>query len=249
MCFSHLGVFLISVKPLTTENTENKTAPKICKITVCVRSQFILSREGGEGFLPRWKMLRLNQLAKSPFSITINIHRLPLTCRKLVLISQCWHSHIYTAGTWPWLGGCSETLAPPHTSRAWPEERRSCDVRGASKHSSASWSQCSEHYDYCSQWSLKQCSQPGVLEPQWKRKLIKTSPTQKTHQTDKWYWLRYTKTMAIGKEAEVVQYTHCCSFTARPGCCVVLSEKSMSLPSSFTFCTATHSYTAEPSWE
>ena len=36
MCFSHLGIFLISVKPLTTENTENKTTPKICKIT-CVR--------------------------------------------------------------------------------------------------------------------------------------------------------------------------------------------------------------------
>ena len=35
MCFSHLGVFLISVKPFTTENTENKTIPKICKITVC----------------------------------------------------------------------------------------------------------------------------------------------------------------------------------------------------------------------
>ena len=34
MCFSHLGVFLISVKPLTTENTENKTGPKICKTTV-----------------------------------------------------------------------------------------------------------------------------------------------------------------------------------------------------------------------
>ena len=28
--------FLISVKPLTTENTENKTTPKICKITVWV---------------------------------------------------------------------------------------------------------------------------------------------------------------------------------------------------------------------
>ena len=36
MCFSHLGVFLISVKPLTTENTENKTTSKICKITVCL---------------------------------------------------------------------------------------------------------------------------------------------------------------------------------------------------------------------
>ena len=34
MCFSHLGVLLISVTPLTTENTENKTTPKICKITV-----------------------------------------------------------------------------------------------------------------------------------------------------------------------------------------------------------------------
>ena len=34
MCFSHLGVFLISVKPSTTENTENKTTPKICKITI-----------------------------------------------------------------------------------------------------------------------------------------------------------------------------------------------------------------------
>ena len=29
-----IGVFLISVKPLTTENTENNTTPKICKITV-----------------------------------------------------------------------------------------------------------------------------------------------------------------------------------------------------------------------
>ena len=28
-CFSHLGVFLISVKPLTTENTENKTTTEI----------------------------------------------------------------------------------------------------------------------------------------------------------------------------------------------------------------------------
>ena len=34
MYFSHLGVSLISVKPLTTENTENKTTPNICKITV-----------------------------------------------------------------------------------------------------------------------------------------------------------------------------------------------------------------------
>ena len=34
MCILYLGVFLISAKPLTTENTENKTTPKICKITV-----------------------------------------------------------------------------------------------------------------------------------------------------------------------------------------------------------------------
>ena len=34
MYFSHLSVFLISVKPLTTEITEDKTAPKFCKITV-----------------------------------------------------------------------------------------------------------------------------------------------------------------------------------------------------------------------
>ena len=34
MFFLHLGVVLISVKPLTTENTENKTRPKICKVTV-----------------------------------------------------------------------------------------------------------------------------------------------------------------------------------------------------------------------
>ena len=32
--FFPLGVFLISVKTLTTEITENKTTPKICKITV-----------------------------------------------------------------------------------------------------------------------------------------------------------------------------------------------------------------------
>ena len=31
--FPILGVFLILVKPLTTENTENKITPKICKIT------------------------------------------------------------------------------------------------------------------------------------------------------------------------------------------------------------------------
>ena len=30
--FSHFGVFLISVKPLTTESTENKTTPKIVKL-------------------------------------------------------------------------------------------------------------------------------------------------------------------------------------------------------------------------
>ena len=40
VCFSHLGVFLISVKPLTTENTENKTTPKICKITVLTFGTF-----------------------------------------------------------------------------------------------------------------------------------------------------------------------------------------------------------------
>ena len=34
MYFSHLGVSFISVKPLTSENTENKTTPKIYKITV-----------------------------------------------------------------------------------------------------------------------------------------------------------------------------------------------------------------------
>ena len=34
MHFSYLGVFLVSVKPLATENAENKTTPKICKITV-----------------------------------------------------------------------------------------------------------------------------------------------------------------------------------------------------------------------
>ena len=34
MYFSQLGVVLISVKPLTTEITENKTTPKFCKITV-----------------------------------------------------------------------------------------------------------------------------------------------------------------------------------------------------------------------
>ena len=32
--FSHLGVFLISVKAWTTKHIENKTTPKICKITV-----------------------------------------------------------------------------------------------------------------------------------------------------------------------------------------------------------------------
>ena len=47
MYFSHLGVFLISVKPMTTENTENKTAPKICKITVVLeRADYIANSSG-----------------------------------------------------------------------------------------------------------------------------------------------------------------------------------------------------------
>ena len=40
MCLSHFGVFFISVKPLTTENTENKTTPKICKITAQKLNKF-----------------------------------------------------------------------------------------------------------------------------------------------------------------------------------------------------------------
>ena len=35
--------FLILVKPLTTENTENKTTPKICKITVFLSLSLIKS--------------------------------------------------------------------------------------------------------------------------------------------------------------------------------------------------------------
>ena len=46
MQFSYLGVFLISVKSLTTENTENKTTPKICKITVTERKG---ERRSGKG--------------------------------------------------------------------------------------------------------------------------------------------------------------------------------------------------------
>ena len=47
--FFHLGVFLISVKRLTTEITENKTTPKICKITVNIMSYG--TEEGGKGIL------------------------------------------------------------------------------------------------------------------------------------------------------------------------------------------------------
>ena len=36
MYFSHLGVFLVSVKPLTIENTENKSKPNMCKITAFI---------------------------------------------------------------------------------------------------------------------------------------------------------------------------------------------------------------------
>ena len=39
--FFILGVFLISVKPLTTEITENKTTPKFCKITVILSSKLL----------------------------------------------------------------------------------------------------------------------------------------------------------------------------------------------------------------
>ena len=42
--FRILGVFLISVKPLTTEITENKTTPNICKITVYVLQEWPGSR-------------------------------------------------------------------------------------------------------------------------------------------------------------------------------------------------------------
>ena len=38
MHFCYLGVFLISVKPLTTVKTEYKTTPKVCKITVIQRN-------------------------------------------------------------------------------------------------------------------------------------------------------------------------------------------------------------------
>ena len=37
MHISYLGVFLFSVKPLTTENNENITTPKIRKITVILQ--------------------------------------------------------------------------------------------------------------------------------------------------------------------------------------------------------------------
>ena len=40
MYFSHLGVFLISVKPLTTETAENKTTSKFCKTTVIMRTAY-----------------------------------------------------------------------------------------------------------------------------------------------------------------------------------------------------------------
>ena len=52
MCFSHLGVFLILVKPLTTENTEHKTTPKICKITVS-------SAGGGHTWSYSWMLFTL----------------------------------------------------------------------------------------------------------------------------------------------------------------------------------------------
>ena len=39
--FFSSGACLISVKPVTTENTENKTPPKICKITVLKLSKII----------------------------------------------------------------------------------------------------------------------------------------------------------------------------------------------------------------
>ena len=35
--FFHLGVFLNFGNPLTTENTENKTAPKMCRIMLAQR--------------------------------------------------------------------------------------------------------------------------------------------------------------------------------------------------------------------
>ena len=57
MCFSHLGVFLISVIPLTTENTENKTTPNICKITVHEHKGnvfFLQPLQSNESFLGRF---------------------------------------------------------------------------------------------------------------------------------------------------------------------------------------------------
>ena len=51
--FPQLGVPLISVKPLTTENTKKKTTPKICKITVVLPINPIQGRlfwsSGGQG--------------------------------------------------------------------------------------------------------------------------------------------------------------------------------------------------------
>ena len=72
MYFSHLGVFSISVKPLTTENTENKTTPKICKITLVHTkwppSPVILCVElGGKPKWLPWNFTNLNNVRTFPF--------------------------------------------------------------------------------------------------------------------------------------------------------------------------------------
>ena len=76
--FSHLGVFLILVKPLTTEITVNGTTPKICKITV------VHVRRIPPGTHTR------NQ----NFIVLDNGHNSTNNCRKIAI----WRSPLFTAG-------------------------------------------------------------------------------------------------------------------------------------------------------
>ena len=80
MYFSHLGVFLISIKPLTTENNENETTPKICQITVLVNEVIaknaflaqakVKGREKGKGtctYGGKWSWFTHKQCHRSDF--------------------------------------------------------------------------------------------------------------------------------------------------------------------------------------
>ena len=73
MYFTNFGVFLISVKPLTTENTKNKTAPKFCKITKLHRNFVKLQQCSKNILAPNFTTLTSNSFWSKHVVLSLQI--------------------------------------------------------------------------------------------------------------------------------------------------------------------------------